>query len=152
MMSDMHISKKLIDDLKQAMKIGDAAKVGVLRMLHAALKNREIEKGKDTTLTEDEIIQVFMREAKKRRESIEAFTKGGRLELAVKEQAELVIVETYLPKQLLRSEIVVVVEKILTGLADKSNAGLVMKAVMQELKGKADGKLISEVVKEKLIA
>ena len=81
---------------------------------------------------------------------MEAFEKGGRPELAAKEKEELALVESYLPKQMSREEIVAAVEKILAGLADKSNAGLVMKAVMQELKGKADGKLIREIVKEKI--
>ena len=142
--------EKLTQDLKEAMKAGNAGKVGVLRMLSSALKNRAIEKGKDMVLTDDEAMQVLMREAKKRKESIEAFEKGGRPELADKEKTELVLIEAYLPKQMSREEVVVAVEKVLAGLADKSNQGLVMKAVMGELKGKADGKMISEVVKEKL--
>ena len=121
-----------------------------MRLLNAAIKNRAIEKGKDAVLTEDEVLQVLTREAKKRKESVEAFTKGGRPELAEKEKIELALVESYLPKQMAREEVVVAVEKVLARLADKSNAGLVMKAVMQELKGKADGKMISEVVREKL--
>ena len=142
--------EKLNQDLKEAMKSGNADKVGVLRMLSSALKNRAIEKGKDAVLTDDETMQVLTREAKKRKESIEAFEKGGRPDLAEKEKAELGLIEAYLPKQMSREEVVAAVEKVLAGLADKSNQGLVMKAVMQELKGKADGKMISGVVKEKL--
>lgn len=144
------ILEKLVGDLKSAMKSGDADKVSVLRMLSAAVKNQEITKGKDAVLTDEEVMQVLAREAKKRRESVDAFQKGGRPELAEKEQAELAIVEAYLPRQMSRAEVAVEVEKVLAGMADKSNQGLVMKAVMQELKGKADGKMISEVVKEKL--
>lgn len=137
-----------MSDLKAAMKAGNAEKVGLLRMLSSALKNKAIEKGKDAVLTEDDEMQVLFREAKKRKESVEAFTTGGRADLADKEKAELVIIEEYLPKQMSREEAVVMVEKILAGLADKSNAGLVMKAVMAEMKGKADGKMVSELVKE----
>ena len=144
------IQDKLNQDLKEAMKSGNADKVGVLRLLNAALHNQAIAKGKDAVLTDEEVMEVLRREAKKRKESVEAFTKGGRLELAEKERAELVLIEVYLPKQMSREEVAAAVEKILAGLADKSNQGLVMKAVMQELKGKADGKMISEVVKEKL--
>ena len=144
------LQEKLTQELKEAMKSGNADKVGVLRMLNAALHNQAIAKGKDAVLTDEEVMEVLRREAKKRKESVEAFTKGGRLELAEKERAELVLIEVYLPKQMSREEVAAAVEKILAGLADKSNQGLVMKAVMQELKGKADGKMISEVVKEKL--
>ena len=144
------VLEKLTQNLKDAMKAGDAGKVGVLRMLTSALKNRAIEKGKDAVLTDEEIMQVLAREAKKRKESVEAFEKGGRPDLAETEKKELAILEAYLPKQMSRAEVVLVVEKVLAGLADKNNQGLVMKAVMAELKGKADGKMINEVVKEKL--
>jgi len=146
----MPLYDQLLGNLKSAMKSGDADKLGVLRMLNAAIKNRAIEKGKDAVLTDDEVLQVLKREAKKRKESVEAFTKGGRPEMAEKEKIELALVESYLPKQMSREEAAVAVEKVLAGLTDKSNAGLVMKAVMQELKGKADGKMISEIVKENL--
>ncbi|MBI3045974.1 MAG: GatB/YqeY domain-containing protein [Candidatus Harrisonbacteria bacterium] len=144
------LQQKLIQDLKDAMKAGNADKVGVLRMLNAALQNQAIAKGKDAVLTDEEVMQVLLREAKKRKESVEAFEKGGRPELAEKEKSELALLEVYLPKQMSRGEVVAAVEKVLAGLADKSNQGLVMKAVMAELKGKADGKMISGVVREKL--
>lgn len=146
----MALSEKLNEDLKSALKSGDRMKAGTLRLLNAALQNRAIEKGKDIVLTDEEVVEILRREAKKRKESVEAFSKGGRLELAEKEKLELVLIEAYLPKQMSREEVVAAVEKILAGLTDKSNVGLVMKAIMQELKGKADGKMISEVVKEKL--
>ncbi len=139
-----------MSDLKEAMKAGNAEKVGLLRMLNSALKNKAIEKGKDATLTEDDEMQVLLREAKKRKESVEAFMTGGRADLADKEKAELAIIEEYLPKQMSREEAAALVDKILAGVADKSNTGLVMKAVMAEMKGKADGKMVSELVKEKL--
>ncbi|MBU6141747.1 GatB/YqeY domain-containing protein [Patescibacteria group bacterium] len=144
------MQEKIMSDLKEAMKAGNADKVGLLRMLNSALKNKAIEKGKDAQLTADDEMQVLLREAKKRKESIEAFMTGGRADLADKEKVELAIIEGYLPKQMSREEAAALVEKILAGVADKSNTGLVMKAVMAEMKGKADGKMVSELVKEKL--
>lgn len=144
------LQEKLIQEMKEAMKAGNSEKLGVLRMLISALNNKKIEKGKDAVLTADDELQVVSREAKKRRESIDIFEKGGRPELAGKERAELAIVEAYLPKQMSREEVAAEVERVLAGIADKSNAGLVMKAVMAEMKGKADGKTVSEIVKQKL--
>ena len=146
----MSLLQKLNDDLKSALKAGDAGKLGTLRMLSASIKNQAITKGKDAVLSDEEVMEVLRREAKKRKESVEAFEKGGRPDLAEKEKTELALIEVYLPKQMSREGVVSMVEKVLAGLADKSNQGLVMKAVMAELKGKADGKMISEVVKEKL--
>ncbi len=147
----MTLQEKIMSDIKEAMKAGNSEKLGVLRMLNSAMKNKAIEKGKDAVLTDEEAMQVISKEAKKRKESILAFEQGGRPELAEGEKKELAILEVYLPKQMSREEAAVKVEKILSGIADKSNAGLVMKAVMQEMKGKADGKMVSELVKEKLV-
>ena len=146
----MDLLAKITADLKEAMKAHEADKVNLLRMLTSALKNKAIEKGKDAVITEEEAIQAVTREAKKRKESIVAFMAGGRPDLADKETAELAIIEKYLPVMMSREETTAAVERILSGLADKSNAGLVMKAVMQEMKGKADGKMVSELVKERL--
>lgn len=146
----MSLQEKINQDLKEFMKAGAAGKVGILRLLNSALHNKEIEKGKDAALTDDDILQVLTREAKKRKEAIEAYEKGERPELAEKEKFELGIIENYLPKQMSKEEVVAAVEKILSGIGDKSNFGLVMKQVMAELKGKADAKLISDMIKEKL--
>lgn len=136
--------------MKSALKSKDQFRLGVLRLINSSLHNKQIEKGKDTVLTEDDVLQVLTRESKKRKESIEAFEKGGRPELAENEKKELAIIEQYLPKQMNKEETVAAIERILSGIADKSNFGLVMKEVMKELKGKADAKIISEVIKEKL--
>jgi len=149
----MPLEKQLNEDLKQAMKSGNADKVGVLRMLNAALKNQAIAKGKDAVLTDEEVMQVLMREAKKRKESIEAFQKGGRPEMAEKERAELALLEIYLPKQMSREEVAKKVDEMIVTLRQAQGDVVfnnVMKAVMQELKGKADGKMISEIVRKKL--
>ncbi len=149
----MKLQEQLTNDLKAAMKAGEAVKVGVLRMLGAALKNKSIEnksQGKPEELADEDILGVIGKEAKKRKEAVEAFEKGGRPEMAENEKKELAVLDTYLPKQMSREEVAAAVEKVLVGLDDKSNQGLVMKAVMSELKGKADGKMISEVVRGKL--
>lgn len=146
----MELLARISADLKEAMKAHEADKVSLLRMLTSALKNKAIEKGKGAVITEEEAVQAITREAKKRKESVVAFMAGGRPDLADKETAELAIIEKYLPVLMSREETAAAVDKILAGLADKSNVGLVMKAVMQEMKGKADGKMVSELVKEKL--
>lgn len=146
----MELEKKIGEDLKSALKSGDQFRLGVLRMVNSTLHNKVIEKGKDAKLIDEEVLQVLIKEAKKRKESIEAFTKGGRPEMAENEKKELAVIEAYLPRQMPREEVAVLVEKILAGIADKSNFGLVMKEAMKELKGKADAKIISEIIKEKL--
>jgi len=156
----MELLKKISEDLKTALKSGDHFRLGVLRMISSALQNKKIEKGKDGILTEEEILQVLAREAKKRKESVVAFENGGRPELAENEKKELVVIEAYLPKQMSREEAAKEVERILSGVADtrptgqssgrKSKFGLVMKEVMKDLKGKADAGMITELIKEKL--
>jgi len=147
------LQEKITQDIKEAMKAGNAEKLSVLRMVMSALNNKKIEKGKDAVLTDEEALQVLSREAKKRKESIDIFVKGGRPELAEKEKSELAIVEAYLPKQMSKEEVAAEVEKIIVTLRQAQGDIVfnnIMKAVMAELKGKADGKIISEIVKEKL--
>ena len=146
----MELQKKISEDLKAALKAGDQLRLTVLRMVNSALQNKKIEKGKDAELTDEDVLQVLSKEAKKRKESIIAFETGGRPELAEGEKKELVIIEEYLPKQMSREEVVKEVERILSGIADKSKFGLVMKEVMKELKGKADAGMVTELIKEKL--
>lgn len=146
----MEILKKISEDLKVSMKSGDHFRLGVLRMVNSALQNKKIEKGKDGVLTEEEVLQVLTKEAKKRKESVLAFEAGGRPELAENEKKELVIIEAYLPAQMSREEASKEVERILATIVDKSKFGLVMKEVMKELKGKADAAMVTELIKEKL--
>ncbi|MEK7590559.1 MAG: GatB/YqeY domain-containing protein [Patescibacteria group bacterium] len=147
------LKEKLTNDLKQAMKSADQETVGVLRILLTAIKNKEIEKktksGGDGQLNEEEVIQALSSDAKKHKESIEIFTKGSRKDLADKEEKELAIVQKYLPKQLGEAEIEQVVDKILQQTSGK-DFGSVMKEAMKELKGKADGKVVSEIIQRKL--
>ena len=147
------LKEKLFDDLKQAMKRADQETVGVLRILLTAIKNKEIEKktksGGEGQLSDEEVIQVLMSDAKKHKESMEIFTKGGRKDLADKEEKELAIIQTYLPKQLSETEIEQIIDKVLQKISVK-DFGSVMKEVMKELKGKADGKVVSAIIQKKL--
>lgn len=148
----MALREKISEDVKTALKGGKPVETGVLRLLISALNNKAIDKKGKTgseDLSEEEVIQVLMTEAKKRRESIEIFTKGDRKDLADKEKLELAIVQGYLPKQISKEE----AEKLVSEILKKSGAteiGLAMKAVMAELKGKADAGMVSQLVKEKL--
>jgi len=145
------LKDKLKEDLKSAMKAGDAERTGVLRLLQASLMNKEIEKrtktGKDEAMTDDEVLAVLATEAKKRKDSIDAFEKGGRADLAAKEKSELAVLQAYLPQQLSQAE----VEKQIEAMVKKNNYAdfkVAVKEVMVVLKGKADGKLITETLKK----
>jgi len=138
------------ENLTAALKGGEKERAGVLRLLLAELNNKQKEKfgGNPKPLADEDALVVLQKEAKKRREAIELFKKGNRDDLVKKDEAELRIIEEYLPKQLSREEIVAVVEK-LTAEGGK-NFNSLMKAAMAELKGRADGKTVREVIKEKL--
>ncbi|HEY4475885.1 MAG TPA: GatB/YqeY domain-containing protein [Candidatus Paceibacterota bacterium] len=142
------LKEKLSEDLKKAMKSGDQTKAGVFRMLLSAIHNKEIEaraKSGSDKLADDQIAAILGTEAKKRKEAIEIYKKGGRPELASKEEAELKIIQNYLPKQFTSEEI----SKFVEALIKKENFkdfGSAMKAVMKELKGKADAKTVGEIL------
>ncbi len=138
---------KLQADLKQAMLAKDAARTGTLRLLISAAKYLAIEK-KLTELNDTDMIEVLRRQAKQRRDSIESFEKGNRHDLADKERAELAIIETYLPKQLSTDELTALVKAAIaeTGATSKAQTGQVMKAVMANVAGRADGKEVNRIV------
>ncbi|HTY39804.1 MAG TPA: GatB/YqeY domain-containing protein [Candidatus Paceibacterota bacterium] len=147
----MTLAERILEDTKSAQKAAAAERVGTLRLLTAAFQNRAIEKrgtGSSEPLTEEEMTQVLQKEAKKRREAIELYTKGDRADLAKKEQTELALIETYLPKMLTAEEIKMLVKKAQKGGATEFSA--VMKAVMAETHGRADGKMVSELVRQSL--
>ncbi len=147
------LKEKITADIKEAMKAGAAERLGVLRMLASAISNRKIEKrtktGKDEELTDEEVMEVIGKEAKKHKESIAVFTSGGRSDLAAQEEHELVILAAYLPAQMSEADVTAAVTRIVDA-APVKEIGPVMKAVMAELKGKADTGLVSKLVKEKL--
>jgi len=147
----MTLEEKIEVDLKEALKARDAIRVSTLRMLKAGTKNLAIEKRVEK-LEDRDVLSVISKQVKQHRDSIEGFTKGGRQDLVDKEKAELAILEAYLPKQLppeqLRAIIKSTIEKV--GAKSKADMGKVMKAVMEEVKGQADGKLVSQIVSEEL--
>lgn len=147
------LKDQITADMKEAMKAGNAPRLGVLRMLISALNNKKLEKraksGKDEDLTDEEALEIVAREVKKRKESITAFTTGGRADLAENEQSELVILTPYLPAQMSEAEVTAAVLRIIAA-APVKDFGAVMKDVMKELKGKSDAAFVSKLVKEKL--
>ena len=144
------LKQKLNDDLRQALKGRDKRRSSVIRLLLSAVHNTEI--AKRTSLEDTDILGVIAKEAKQRKESIEAFKKGGRQDLVDQEEAELVILEEYLPEQMSRDEIIAVARKVINEIGAQSSRdmGKVMGKLMPQLKGKAEGKLINEVVTELL--
>ncbi len=144
------LTDQLKQDYKEALIKHETEKVSVLRMLISEINNKGIElRGEGKALTDEIILQVLAKEVKKRKESVEMYAANNRQELADKENAEIVIIETYLPKQLTPEE----VEQIVAKVKETSGArdfGSLMKASMAELKGKADGKLVGEIVKKLL--
>jgi uncharacterized protein YqeY len=144
------IKEQLDADLKEAQKAKDTIRVNVIRMLKTTIKNREVEKIGD--LNEQELLQAVNSQIKTRMEAIEGFKKGGRDEMVRKEEAEMAILKAYLPEQLSREELAALIDKAVveTEAAGPRDMGKVMKALMPDVTGKADGKLVSELVKEKL--
>jgi uncharacterized protein YqeY len=137
-------------DTKEALKSGAKDKVSALRMLSAALKNKQIDLRR--LLTDDEVVETIRSLIKQRRDSIEQFGKGGRQDLVDKETAEVLVLEVYLPQQLSREEIELMVREAVanTGAQGARDMGKVMKALIPRLGGRADGKLVSELVKHAL--
>lgn len=143
----MSLKEVLTQDIKQAMKAKEKLTLDVLRMIKSAVQSFEIDKKNE--LTEEEELTILSREAKQRRESLQEFLKAERLDLVEKVKQELEIVERYLPKQLSVEEIQTTIKEtaLELGVSSKTEFGKLMGAVMQKLKGKADGNVIKEEVK-----
>lgn len=152
----MTLKERLMDDLKASMKAQDTLRTSVLRMLKAKILEAEVAlrdtKGRDYQLDDPETIRVLASYAKQRKESVESYRQGGRMDLVDKEEKELAIVEGYLPRALSEDEIREAVKKAIaaTGATSKKELGLVMKTVMAQLQGAADGKLVNRIVNELL--
>lgn len=139
--------------MTQAMKNKNANKLSTLRMAKSALMNEENKRGVGTVLTDEEVTKVLQSLVKQRKDSIAQYENAGRTELAEKEQAELVVLEEYLPKAASAEEITAAVEEAVqeTGASSMKDMGTVMKAALVRLQGKnADGKMVSEAVKARL--
>ena len=149
-MGEANLKQKLTDDLKQAMRSGDKVRRSVIRLVMAAMKKAEI--AQQIALNDSDILGVIAKEVRQRQESIEAFRQGNRQDLVAQEEAEMAILNEYLPRQMSREEITAEARRIIEevgaqGPADKRK---VMPKLIAELKGKADGREINAVVTELL--
>lgn len=146
----MKIIERLAEDMKSAMKSGDKVRLNTIRQLRAQLKDAHIAKMDE--LTEDDAIGVLTNAAKKRKEAIEMYEKGGRPELVEQEKAELAIIRDYLPAPLGADELQRIVDAAIaaTGASGMTDLGKVMGKVMAQVKGRADGKLVQQMVRAKL--
>jgi len=148
----MSLQERLQEDLKDAMRQHDTVRTGVLRMLKAAIRNAEIDARND--LDDAGVLAVLDKAAKQRRESIAAYRLGGRAELVAAEEAELRILEAYLPRQMDETEVRAAVEQAVAelGAHGPADMGRVMKVLMERLRGQADGQLVSAIVRAALVA
>ena len=146
----MDLKERIKNDLKDSMKNGDVISRSVLRLLNTDIKNAEIEEQKE--LSDIEVIKIISRSIKKRNDSIEQYKKGNRVDLAESEEKELEVLKKYMPAQMNKEEINVLVKETIRELkaSGASDFGKVMKEVMQKTKGMADGKIVSMIVKEEL--
>ena len=147
---EANLKEKLEADLRQAMKDRDNVKRSVLRLLLAAIKNAEI--AKRGSLDNPDILGIVAREVKQRNESIEAFKQGDRQDLVAQEEAEMAVLKEYLPRQLSREEVIIEARQVIeeVGAQGPRDKGKVMSRIMAQLKGKADGREINEIVTELL--
>lgn len=149
----MSLKDRLLNEMKEAMKSDAKRKVSVIRMLRSSIKNKEIEKGKGKELSEEEVIQAIVSSIRQRRDSIEEFKKGGRQDLVDKEEEEVKILQSFLPRQMSNEELVETIRETIkevnaVGIKDM---GRVMKVLVPKIVGKADPASVSNMVKEILI-
>ena len=146
----MTIKEQISADMKTAMKARDSERLVVLRGISSAFNNKEIElRSSGKEMDEESYLKVVMGEAKKRKDAIEAFSAGGRVDLADKEKAELEVLLSYLPKQMSEEDLTTKIVEILNANPEaKENVGKAMKLAMAEIGQNADGKMISEIVRK----
>ncbi|HSW89425.1 MAG TPA: GatB/YqeY domain-containing protein [Patescibacteria group bacterium] len=142
------IKSTIQDQMKDAMRARDSVKLETLRFVLSGMKYEEIEKHRE--LTDEEAIDVLSREVKKRREAIELFRTSGRDQMVADEESKLAVIMTLLPTQFSKEEVEKIVEAAIAKVG-KENFGAIMKEVTPQTKGKADGKMVSDVVKAKLL-
>lgn len=149
----MSLREQVLADMKEAMKNKQADRLSAIRMLQAAIKNKEIEV-RPNEMTEQDVLSVVKKLAKQRKDAIEEYTKAGRQDLADKEKYELTVLEGYLPAQLSKEQLEKVVSEVIEALGAKDikQMGAVIKEVQSRTAGAADGKTISEIVKSRLQA
>lgn len=146
----MTLKERIESDYKTAFKTGQREVVAVLRFLKAQVKNAEIARRKD--FDDNEVLEVVIQDAKRHQDSIEQFTKGGRPDLANNEQAQLAVLKHYLPDQLSEAELRDIAQELITitGAKDAKDFGKVMGAMMEKVRGQANGKLVQKIITEEL--
>ena len=146
----MGLEERLVEEMKQAMKSNDKLRLSTIRMIRTALKNKEIDLRQK--LSDEDIFKVIQGMVKKGEEAVDQFQAGGRMDLVEKESTEIEILKSFLPEPLSREEMLSIIDETIkeTQASSLKDLGKVMKSVMPKLGGKADGKLINELVKEKL--
>lgn len=147
----MNLKEKINADLLSAMKAKEEIKLGALRMLKASIMKFEVSGDKKMEATDENVLQIIGKEVKQRKDSIEAYRKGSREDLAVKEEAEMKILQMYLPEQMSEDELKTLISRTIsqTGATVK-DFGKIMGTVMAQAKGKADGQMVTRLVKEVL--
>jgi uncharacterized protein len=145
----LDLQQRLVDEMKEGMRAGDSDRVSVVRLLRSTIKNKEIEKGKGQKLTDEEVLQVVASAVKQRRESIDLFEKGGRQDLVEKEKKELAILQSYLPQPISEEALRTKVKEAIaqSGATDVKQMGKVMKVLMPQLVGRAEGDSVSRMVR-----
>lgn len=146
----MSLKERLSEESKDALRSGEKVRLATLRLLSAAVKNKEVELGHE--LDDEEFVVVAQKEAKQRRESIEAYDKGGRQDLVAREREELEILSTYVPEAMSDNDLDAIVEETVTevGATGPGDMGKVMGAVMAKVKGRADGREVQAKVRARL--
>lgn len=144
----MNLSERLNEDMKQAMKSKDKHSLSTIRMVRSTIKNLEIDLKR--TLDDNEVLDILSREIKQRKDALQEFEKAGRDDLVANANAEIEIIGKYLPAQLSEEEIKVIVQQTIqeTGASSKADMGKLMSALMPKVKGRADGKLVNQVVQQ----
>lgn len=147
----MGMKETILSEMKEAMKSQDATRLGALRFLQSAIKNKEIEL-RPNAITDQDVTAVIKKICNQHKDSIEQYTKAGRQDLVDQEKSQLAVLEGYLPKQMSRDEVEKLVAQVIseTGAKSVKDMGTVIKAAMAKAAGAADGKMLSEVVKAKL--
>lgn len=146
----MSLAERLQQDMKSALKNKEKEKLSTIRMVRAAIKKAEIDqKG---PLNDEQIIEVIMREVKLRKDAIQEFEKAGRQDLVEKEKAELQVLETYLPEPLTEEELTGLIQETIQqlGVTSKKDIGKVMKTVLPKVKGRAEGRVVNQIVQKLL--
>ena len=146
----MALADQLFQDMKTAMKSGDKITLETIRMVRSQIKNTEVQKGEP--LTDQDVILVLTKDAKRRNESIKMYKEGGRDDLAENESKELDVIQSYLPEALSEDELLTIIAEAIekTGAQGMNDMGKVMGAVMPQTKGRAEGKMIQNLVRQKL--